>query len=142
MTREKYQKRLERFFDFLGLEGSTVEEKSKVFMEMRRKDGNQCVFNSLLRFMQFYLARVDRKEITGATVRNYLKSIKLLCEMADIPITWKRITKGLPKEGVTPMTGFPQLMKYENCWSTQTGESRPLCMPWPLQGFGWAPGTI
>ena len=33
VTREKYQKRLERFFDFLGLEGSTVEEKSKVFME-------------------------------------------------------------------------------------------------------------
>jgi len=40
-TREKYQKRLERFFDFLGLEGSTVEEKSKVFMDVRGKDGNQ-----------------------------------------------------------------------------------------------------
>ncbi len=97
VTREKYQKRLERFFDFLGLEGSTVEEKSKVFMETTRKDGNQWVFNSLLSFMQFNLARVDRKEITGATVRNYLKSIKLFCEMADIPITWKKITRGLPR---------------------------------------------
>ncbi len=97
VTREKYQKRLERFFDFLGLEGSTVEEKSKVFMDVRGKDGNQWVFNSLLRFMQFNLAKVDRKEITGATVRNYLKSIKLFCEMADIPITWKKITRGLPK---------------------------------------------
>ena len=47
--------------------------------------------------MQFNLARVDRKEITGATVRNYLKSIKLFCEMADIPITWKKITRGLPR---------------------------------------------
>jgi hypothetical protein len=47
--------------------------------------------------MQFNLARVDKKEITGATVRNYLKSIKLFCEMADIPITWKKITRGLPK---------------------------------------------
>jgi hypothetical protein len=61
VTREKYQKRLERFFDFLGLEGSTVEEKSKVFMDVRGKDGNQWVFNSLLSFMQFNLARVDRK---------------------------------------------------------------------------------
>ena len=47
VTRENYQKRLERFFDFLGLEGSTVEEKSKVFMETTRKHGNQGVFNSL-----------------------------------------------------------------------------------------------
>jgi hypothetical protein len=97
VTREKYQKRLERFFDFLGLEGLTVEEKSKVFMDVRGKDGNQWVFNSLLSFMQFNLARADRKEITGTTVRNYLKSIKLFCEMADIPITWKKITRGLPK---------------------------------------------
>jgi hypothetical protein len=47
--------------------------------------------------MQFHLDRVNRKEITGATVRNYLKSIKLFCEMADIPVTWKKITRGLPR---------------------------------------------
>lgn len=28
--------------------------------------------------------KVNRKEITGANVRNYLKSIKLFCEMAHI----------------------------------------------------------
>jgi hypothetical protein len=27
VTRQKYQKRLEKFFDFLGMEGSAVEEK-------------------------------------------------------------------------------------------------------------------
>jgi hypothetical protein len=32
VTREKYQKRLEKFFDFLGVEGKIVEEKSKEFM--------------------------------------------------------------------------------------------------------------
>jgi integrase len=41
--------------------------------------------------------RVDRKEISGATVRNYTKSIKLFCDMADIPIPWKKITRGLPR---------------------------------------------
>ncbi|MFL6319068.1 MAG: hypothetical protein ACJ72Q_01215 [Nitrososphaeraceae archaeon] len=40
--------------------------------------------------------RVGRKQITGGTVRNYVKSIKLFCEMADIPIPWKKITMGLP----------------------------------------------
>src|SRR5690606_5795416 len=43
------------------------------------------------------LDRNNRKEITGSTVRNYLKSIKLFCEMADISINWKKISRGLPK---------------------------------------------
>jgi hypothetical protein len=38
---------------------------------------------------------VNRKEITDATVRNCIKSIKLFCEMADISIVWKKITRGL-----------------------------------------------
>jgi integrase len=47
--------------------------------------------------MQFQLDRANRKEITGSTVRNYLKSIKLFCEMADLSITWKKISRGLPR---------------------------------------------
>jgi hypothetical protein len=42
--------------------------------------------------------RVNRKEITAATLRNYVKSIKLFCDMADLQIPWKKITRGLPKE--------------------------------------------
>jgi integrase len=49
------------------------------------------------RFIHFQKERVDRKEISGATVRNYAKSIKLFCDMADIPIPWKKITRGLPR---------------------------------------------
>ncbi len=97
VTREKYQARLEKFFDFLDLDGQTVEEKSYHFVYRYRKEGSQWVFNSVLRFMQFHLERVNRKEITGSTVQNYLKSIKLFYEMADIPITWEKISRGLPK---------------------------------------------
>jgi hypothetical protein len=42
--------------------------------------------------------RVNRKEITAATLRKYVKSIKLFCDMADLQIPWKKITRGLPKE--------------------------------------------
>jgi integrase len=103
VTRQKYQKRLEKFFDFLGMDGSTVEEKSKVFIKRIQKEAEennnkQWVFNNLIRFVQFHLDRVNRKEITGATVRNYVKSIKLFCEMADISISWKKITRRLPRK--------------------------------------------
>ena len=40
---------------------------------------------------------VNKKEIVGSTVQNYLKSVKLFCEMADINIQWKKISRGLPK---------------------------------------------
>jgi integrase len=40
---------------------------------------------------------VNRKEITGSTIQNYVKSIKLFCEIADISVPWKKITRGLPR---------------------------------------------
>jgi integrase len=95
--REKYQKRLEKFFDSIGLEGDTVEEKSKVFVDMGRREGDTWIFNNILKFMQYQLDRANKKEITGSTIRNYIKSIKLFCEMADFTIPWKKITRGLPR---------------------------------------------
>ncbi len=97
VSREKYQKRLEKFFDFICLGGQTVEEKSECFMQMVDKEGSQWVFNNLIKYTHFLLNRVHDKKITSGTLRNYLKSIKLFCEMADIPITWKKITRGLPR---------------------------------------------
>ncbi|MDQ3868204.1 MAG: hypothetical protein M3250_01445 [Thermoproteota archaeon] len=95
VTRDKYQKRLGKFFEFLRLEGDTIEQKSIVFVDLARKDSN-WTFNSVLKFIQFQNSSI-KKEISGATVRNYVKSIKLFCDMADLPISWKKITRGLPR---------------------------------------------
>ena len=96
LTREKYQGRIDKFFDFIGLKGNTTEEKSLKFVQKAKDEGNQWVFNNILNFMMHQLDRVNRKEIVGSTVQNYLKSIKLFCEMADITIQWKKITRGIP----------------------------------------------
>ncbi len=96
VTRDKYQKRLGKFFEFIRLEGGSIEDKSRVFVEMARKDSNWTFIN-ILRFIQFQNSRVVRKEISGSTVRNYVKSIKLFCDMADLPVSWKKITRGLPR---------------------------------------------
>jgi integrase len=97
MTRQKYIGRLNKFFDFLELEGATPKEKSKCFILKSKEKDTQWIFSSVLRFMQFQLERVHKREITGSTVNNYLKSIKLFCDMADIPIPWKKISRGLPR---------------------------------------------
>jgi hypothetical protein len=63
--------------------------------------------------------RVERKEITAATAFNYVKTIKLICEMNDVLLPWKRIRKGLPMgrryaddraptlEEITKITEYP-----------------------------------
>jgi hypothetical protein len=97
VNREKYQKRLEKFFNFINLEGQTIETKSIYFLNKAKSESDGWVFNNVLKFMQFQLDRANKKEITGSTVRNYLKSIKLFCEMADLSIAWKKISRGLPR---------------------------------------------
>lgn len=51
----------------------------------------------MVAFLIEYKDRYDRREISGSTIQNYVKVAKLLCEMNDIAIPWKKITRGLPK---------------------------------------------
>jgi hypothetical protein len=86
MTRDRYQTRLANFFDFIGLEiGVKLEDRARAFAQRGKDDGNWAL-NNIVKFVQYQRDRVERKEITDATVRNYVKSIKLFCEMADLTI--------------------------------------------------------
>jgi len=96
VTRDRYTTRLNRFFSFIGIEGTNIEERCRVFVE-RGSDDNDWVFRSVMSFIHLLKERAYRKEITGSTIRNYVKSIKLFIEMNDILISWKKITRGLPK---------------------------------------------
>jgi hypothetical protein len=55
------------------------------------------VFTNILKFVLFHKERIHKKEISGATLINHLKAIKLFCEMSDLSINWKKITRGLSK---------------------------------------------
>jgi hypothetical protein len=102
VTKQKYTYRLAKFFDFINLEGDNIQQRCRNAVGMD-KNGNdnsnnsKWFLNNILRFLQAQKERVDRKEITGATVHNFVKAIKLFCEMNDIFIPWKKITRGLPK---------------------------------------------
>jgi hypothetical protein len=96
MTRDRYSTRVSKFFDFIKIPGGTLEKKAKTFAK-KGKTNNNWALSNVLKFIYFQRERVDKKEISGATVINYTKSIKLFCDMADIPIQWKKITRGLPR---------------------------------------------
>jgi hypothetical protein len=96
MTREKYRGRLAKFFDFIGLTEGTMEERAETFTQ-RGKRQPDWVFVNVLRFANVQKERVANGEISPATLRNYIKAIKLFCEMNDIAVPWKKITRGLPR---------------------------------------------
>jgi hypothetical protein len=110
-TKRKYQNHLDKFFDFLDggsdkcicrkQKRSTedierLRRRCKNFIDGAQEDKDQA-FYSIVNFLQFLRERVDRKEITAGTLKNYCKAIRLFCDMSEIDIPWRRITRGLPK---------------------------------------------
>ena len=53
---------------------------------MKGRDDPSWAFNCILRFVQSQKDRVDRKEITGGTLRNCVKVIKTFYEVTDVTI--------------------------------------------------------
>ncbi len=97
LTKEKYQSRLTSFFNFIVLPQVSLNERCKIFIN-KSKDNPYYTLNCVFKFVIFLKGRMERKEIVVSTIYNYLKPIKLLCEMNDVSINWRKITVGLPKE--------------------------------------------
>ena len=66
--KEKYITRLNRFFNFIDLTGSTIEERCNNFAHKGRVEPKWAL-NNTMRFLHTQKERVERKEITGATLR-------------------------------------------------------------------------
>ncbi|MDW0327191.1 MAG: hypothetical protein QN545_01000 [Nitrososphaeraceae archaeon] len=98
-TRRSYVSKLEFFFDFYKIEGNDIREKSKNFLEYTKKGKNitQKVTDLVLNYMYFHIQRAQKKEISRGTIRNFYKPIKLFCEMNNVVLNWKIISKGLPR---------------------------------------------
>lgn len=63
LTRKYYERRLKTFFDFIDLQGTTIEERCNTFAERAIRD-NTWALNCIIKFLQFQKERVERKEIT------------------------------------------------------------------------------
>jgi hypothetical protein len=66
-------------------------------LQLKQEQIPAYAFNSLLKFFQSKREQIDRKEKAIGTIRNYVKSIKLFCDMADVQVPWAKIARGLPR---------------------------------------------
>jgi hypothetical protein len=98
-TRKYYERRIRLFLDFInfGLENkNNIEERCSEFGYKGSREIKWAI-EQVIRFLQFQKDRIEKGEITPSTLRNYVKSIKLFCDVRDIAIPWKKITRGLPR---------------------------------------------
>jgi hypothetical protein len=97
IIRDYYLRRLRTFFDFIKLlPNSKIEHRCNHFAAIAIKD-HGWTFCKIINFLQFQKERVEREEITAATLYNFVKAIKLFCEMSDVPVSWKKITSKVKK---------------------------------------------
>ena len=95
-TRDYYHRKFKAFLSFLNIEYSTLEEGVNILYDVIKKEGNEWFNDVVFDFMEMLKGRVSRKEVAAITIRNYYKPIKLFCDMNNILINWKMITRGLP----------------------------------------------
>ena len=83
VTRDYYLRRLRIFFNDINLlPDDAMEERCNVFAAKGIKDPNWA-FSCIVNFLQFQRERVEKEEVTGASLRNFVKAIKLFCEMSE-----------------------------------------------------------
>jgi integrase len=100
-TRDPYERRLINFLDYVKL---SPDE----FVTLSRNQPSS-VEKKLIAFIGAQKARVENKEITGATISNFLKAVRLLLEMNDVSLDWKRIRRTLPRSRRYAVDRIPTL---------------------------------
>ncbi len=95
-SKRQYPKRLEVFLNFINIEGSTLEERLYNLYD-KSKSNTEWLQDSLIDFIIFQKERAARGEITESTIPNYYKPVKLFCDMNDIVINWRLVTRGMPR---------------------------------------------
>jgi hypothetical protein len=96
VTKVKYEKRLDLFFRDIGIQGPDLQIRARNFAKQAKSD-NQWATQVINDYMRKQKERAERKEISESTVPNFFKPIKLFCEMNEILLNWKKITKRIPR---------------------------------------------
>ena len=73
-----------------------MEERSRILFEKSSQDKN-WLYTNLVKYLQYHKQRVENRKISAGTVKNYFQAVKSFCEMNQIELPWKRISRALPR---------------------------------------------
>ena len=100
-VKRQYPKLLKIFLDNIKfeLDKESIAERANLLYEKSISPNKKWLETQIIRFVAFQKERVEKKEIAAGTLKNYVKVVKLFCEMNEIEnlIHWKKIKIGMPK---------------------------------------------
>jgi hypothetical protein len=94
-SQRQYPRRFKVFLDFLDLGITDIENQSRTFLQ-KGKENPIWAEEMLMRFCNQQKQRVQKGEISESTIPNYFKATKLFCDMNNLTLNWKKISKGVP----------------------------------------------
>jgi hypothetical protein len=127
-TKRQYRRRLETFFNDIGIEGQTLDEKGQAFLAQAASN-KRWTEDIIVAFIDYHKQRVNNSsdnsiyKIRPGTLKNYLAPIKQFYDAHsdDLPaLNWKRISKLLPPtrnasndriptiEEIKKLVGYPE----------------------------------
>jgi hypothetical protein len=95
-TKRQWPNTLKVVFDFLGL-AEGLDDQAKQFITLCKEENMATVQQTVIEFISYQILRSQKGEISLSTIPNYLKAMKLFCEMNDIHLSWKKISRGVPR---------------------------------------------
>ena len=98
-VRRQYPKLLKIFLDTIKFELDKPLEERFYLLFQQSVSKTKWLETKIIRFVEYQKQRVERKEIAAGTLKNYVKVIKLFCQMNEIDnlVLWKKIKIGMPK---------------------------------------------
>lgn len=125
-TQRQYPIRLRIFFNFLQVQGDTVEEQAVVFLDKVIIKREWSAEDCLIRFITYNKQRVADGTLAAGTLSNYAMIVKLFYEMNNIIINWKRISRGLPKSRIVASDRAPSIEEIQTLVQYPDRRIKPL----------------
>jgi hypothetical protein len=89
-TRDGYERRLVHFLNWYGSDCGS-------FVKSAKEDPHTTELK-IIKFILEKKALVEKRQYAGSTVAGFLKAIRLLLEMNDAALNWKKIRRTLPPQ--------------------------------------------
>jgi hypothetical protein len=142
-VKRQYPAMLSRFLSFINIEGESSEEKCNFFYNFAKSiENRKAVESELMRYIIFHEERIERKEISSGTLRNYIKAIKLFFTMNDILVNWDKIKMGMSTVNQTSNDRIPEIPEINTLFGYHDIRIKPIVLTMLSSGirvgaFNW-----
>ena len=126
-TRDPYERRLINFL-------RNVEMDPDSFVDLAKREP-RAAEKKIILFINEQVQRAEEGQITESTIRNPLKAIKLLLEMNDISLNWKKIRRLLPPARGYALDRIPTIDEIRNILDAADARGKALTLMFLTSGL-------